>query len=79
MSEPTEAAWLEGNDPITQRDRAAEVRVGQCNHWNDRLPEGVELRPIRCTRTLGHEGRHAGGGAAWTSDLGYYWPKEWSS
>lgn len=41
-----------------------------CNHWNDRLPSGERLRPIRCTRKMGHSGLHLCGDTSWSEDLG---------
>jgi hypothetical protein len=44
--------------------------AGQCDHWNDRLPGGQALRPIRCRREAGHTGLHLCGDTSWSEDLG---------
>lgn len=47
-----------------------EEAAGQCDHWNDRLPDGTVLRAIRCRRDAGHDGLHLCGDTSWSEDLG---------
>lgn len=43
----------------------------QCDHWNDSAGGGIRLRPLRCTREMGHDGLHLCGSTSWSEDLGF--------
>lgn len=48
--------------------------MNRCEHWNTLIPPDIEVRPLRCTLSSGHDGKHAGGGSTWNDACGEYRP-----
>lgn len=56
MSDPTEAEWLEGNDPVTERERMEDVRIYAGTHKT--FEKGRAMSDVSKTNELIAEARH---------------------